>query len=604
MNNEDKRFVKFGMLDMKSMLNSTSVLAEKSFLIPMLKNVTEIRFNKSDLRFKINLPLKNISQQAFTGIVCADLQSDNVTLDQNCFDVKEIKDGGNVELALTGTINKINSDSHNILKITIAGKTYFTTVVFTRNINADSELQSFPIANASFGDMALISGERKLSRMVRVLDKFHKVNFPEYYFMEKNKQTASATVISLLTKENGKHVIKSISLPRVNKVLSIHRQDINLDGNLDYFIYALSADQKELLFVNLSQNLTPVFGKFSTWSFPLSTFEGLPIDGGQEKFDWVAVTNKDLGRILVPSFYKVFELAELDNSKNILDRVVGKTPRLFFLNPSIVDNKVTLESRVFDSVQTMKTLRKKLQLFSDQSLTLLKSIPQSVEQYTAGTIHALFSSSDENSTKFFEVLFSDKEMRINPIKTNLSISDSLIYPVVNSSDFILTTLLNRSSAEYLLLNQSEISTQSIVKQNWENPILNMIGAFNQNEEKLLFIESRYTISLEREGKASLDLPIYRDSSFPGANFSETLTPLLADGLPGVFVNSTLIFGERLYVMVAEENQFIRPMNLSVAIPDGCVPLTPETLEIHENYNFAFLCSDSSQNVTLKFLPML
>jgi hypothetical protein len=132
----------------------------------------------------------------------------------------------------------------------------------------------------------------------------------------------------------------------------------------------------------------------------------------------------------------------------------------------------------------------------------------------------------------------------------------------------------------------------------------MIGAFNYNEQKTLLVENRSTITLVQDGQVSQDLPVYRDSSFPGQNFSETLTPILSANRPGVFVNSTLIFGERLYAMVANGHDFIRPANLSVAIPEGCVPLAPELLGDKNTFNYVFLCRESSSGATLKFLPML
>jgi hypothetical protein len=57
-------------------------------------------------------------------------------------------------------------------------------------------------------------------------------------------------------------------------------------------------------------------------------------------------------------------------------------------------------------------------------------------------------------------------------------------------------------------------------------------------------------------------------------------------------------------MVDSLQQFVRPMNLSVAIPEGCVPLAPETLQDRSSFNFTFLCRDPSGAVSLKFLPML
>lgn len=595
---DSKRFVKFGMLDMKALLASPAN-QEQSFLIPLLKNVTEVKFKKNDLRFNFNLPLKNISARPFTGTVCLELQSTDVQLEKTCFDELQVNGGEKINLPIAGSVGKLNIDSHLLVKIQINEKTYNSSVVFSRDLNNDPELKVFNLDNASFDDMAVINGDRKLSRMTRVLDKFRRLNYPEYFYLEKAKQTATQTVVSLLAQDK----IKSIFLPKVNRVFSIHRQDVNLDGELDYFIYALSANKDQLLFINLDKNLSPVFGKLSTWSFPLSSFKGLPIDGGQEKFDWLQLNHKDLGKILVPAFYKAYEMPEQDNSKNILDRVIGQTPRLFFMNPIVVNDKVTVESRVLDGISVMKKLRTELGLFSDQSFTLVKAFPQTKEQNALGTVHALFSTSDEVSTKYFEILFSDKTIKINSIATNLSISDSLIYPVLNADDFILTALLNRASAEFLMLSNSSITSLQTISKEWENPIISMIGAFNQDGVRTMFVENRSTITLVRNGASALDLPIYRDSSFPGENFSETLSPILSEGRPGVFVNSTLIFGERLYAMVANNGDFIRPMNLSVAIPNGCVPLAPETLEDRSSFNYAFLCRESSGVVALKFLPM-
>jgi hypothetical protein len=601
---DNKHFVKFGMLDMKAMLNAAASPSDKSFLTPMLKNVTEIRFKKGENKFTINLPLKNISLAAFSGKVCAEIQAVDVSLDKPCVDLTLVNPGQKINLSFTGVLDNLNSDSHLVMKISIDDRSYASTIVFSRDLNSDSEMKVFPIDGAVFDDMGLINGERKLSKLTRVLDKFRRVDFPEYFFMERAKQTPTQTVISLLTKENGMHKIKTITLPLVNRVLSIHRQDINQDGELDYFIYALSANKDQLLFINLNKNLVPLFGKLSTWSFPLSAFEGLPIDGGLEKFDWVKLNHKDLGAILVPSFYKVFTMPELDNSKNILDRVIGQSARLFFMNPTVANEKVSVESRVLDSVSVINKLRSSLGLFSDQSLTLLKTIPQTKEQNVSGIVHALFSTSDESSTKFFDILFNDKTVTVNSLTTSMSVSDSLIYPVINSDDYILTTLLNRSSAEFLLLSQLTISSQATLKTNWENPIIAMIGAFNQSGVPTLLVENRSTVTLVKEGSPSLELPVYRDSSFPGQNFSETLVPILSSGRAAVYVNSTLIFGERLYIMVDDAQHFVRPMNLSVAIPEGCVPLAPETLQDRSSFNFTFLCRDPSGAVSLKFLPML
>lgn len=595
-NSDESHFVKFGALDMKSMLEFANSNLDKSLTIPLLKNLTEIRFKKSDRRFSFNLPLVNLNGKALTGTVCVGVQSENIVLDRNCFEVSS-------NITVNGIINNLEADSHLMIKINLGERVFYSTLVLSRDLNADVEVKNQIIANANFDDMAIMSGDRKVSKLTRVLDKIHQINFPEYFFMEAKKQTNMTTIVSLLTKSDADFMVKNIVLPKVNRVLSIHRQDINLDGQVDYFIYALSAKKDQLLLINLDKNLNPLFNKYSTWSMPLTTFEGLPIDGGQEKFDWVLVENVTLGKVLVPSFMRSYEMPSLDNSKNILDRVIGSAPRIFFINPTLKDDKIILEPRVLDNVSIIKKLRSELGIFSDQSLSLLKLVPQTIEENKKGIIHGLFSSSDDEGQKYYEVFFTKNLASTNLINTKFQISDSLIYPVMNSNDFILTSLINRMTAEFLSLSKGNVTTMATLKNDWENPIISMIGAF----EKTLLVESRSSIALIREGETALSLPVYRDSSFPGQNFSETLSAISTDGRPGVFVNSTLIFGERLYAMALVNDKFVRPLNLSINIPEGCVPLAPEILDNTGplgNHNFTLLCREtSSKAVSLKFLPM-
>jgi hypothetical protein len=142
-----------------------------------------------------------------------------------------------------------------------------------------------------------------------------------------------------------------------------------------------------------------------------------------------------------------------------------------------------------------------------------------------------------------------------------------------------------------------------MKEDWENPIIGLLATYNQSGRKAFMVESRSSLSLLTEDGTTSSLPIYRDSSFPGQTFSETLTTIMGQGRPGVYVNSTLIYGDRIYSMMASESGLIRPLNLSVSIPTGCVPLTPETLERKQDFHYVFLCTDPQKSVRLLFLPL-
>ena len=610
-NVKNNRFVKFGMLDMAGLLNLAKTEDSISFLNPLLKTLTEIKFHASDRRFNFNLQMKNLSDVDYNGKVCLSNSSKSLALDQECFDLKDIKGHTITTLPISGILNNLENDSHILLNIQVDQKSYQTSLVFSRDLNGDSDVQSQNVTGASFVDMALISGDRKLSRMTRVMDKFHRLDYPEYFYTEKAKQTATNTVVSLLTKENGNYIVKTITLPIVNKVLSIHRQDINLDGVLDTFIYALSADKKDLLFFILDKNLNPLFPKYSKWAMTLSTFEGLPIDGGTEKFQWLKINQPQLGTIVVPSIFKAYAMPEADNSKNILDRITNVDLHQYFLNPTLQksDDTMRIELRVVDSVNVMKKMRNEFKLYSDQTISIINLFPQTDEQSKKGEIHSLASLDNGEVKNYIELQMKIDGVSTKPLTDVMGLDTALIFPVINSNngtmtnESILTGLLNRASAEFLIKNDSGVLAPKILKQEWENPIMGLIAGFDSNGSKSYLVENRSTITFLDGNGVRTDLPVYRDSSFPGQNFSETLMPILTEGRPGLFINSTLIYGERLYSMIATDSGFIRPLKLSIDIPAGCVPLNPETLESKSTYSYVFLCTDPSSQVRLKFLPM-
>nr|BDT27202.1 S8 family serine peptidase [Bacteriovorax sp. HI3] len=610
------RFVKFGSLDMKALLELASKEEEKAFVNPLMKGLTEVKFNAGDRRFAFNLELKNLSNIDYKGLVCLRSGSKAIELDQNCVSVENIQAKKSLSFPVSGLIQDLAGDSHILLTVQIDDRTYTTSLVFSRNLNNDAALISQSLGQASFDDMAVISGDRRLSRMTRVFDKHRQIAFPEYFYQEKLKQTENASVVSLLTSEGGKFTVKTITLPKVNKVLSIHRQDINMDGKLDYFIYTLSNKKDELQFYILDEKLNPLFKENSTWSMTLSTFEGLPIDGGMEKFEWIKVKNPTLGNILVPSIYRSYTMPEADNSKQISERVIGAMSHQFYLNPKVTDKKVEIELRVVDSVKMMAALRKEMGIlgtFDTKSVYLLKPFPQTMEESRNGVIRSLIVVDEDGIGQLHQATISlegNNFSKLSSLSTEKAVDQSLIYPIIDSKngnvtdEAIFTTLLNRATAEFLVKNDHEIGSIQHLNEDWENPVIALTATFAENGAKTYLVESRSSLTVLRDNGKKASLPIYRDSSFPGQSFSETITPILSEGRPGVYINSTLIYGERLYSMVdTENNGFIRPLSLSIGIPSGCVPLLPETLADKTQYNYVFLCTSPSKEITLKFLPM-
>ncbi len=613
-NGSDKRYVKFGMLDMKALLDlaakETNQVENTNLINPLLKSLTEIKFKNSDRRFSFELNLKNLSGKAQTSQACVKALSDSLSLDQECFPLDFKENQKVISLLISGQIDNLNLDSHITFEIKIGTNTYKASLVFSRDIKNDSQVLTMPLGKASFEEMAVISGDRRLSRMTRVFDKHKRITYPEYFYLEKLKQTETQSVVSLLTKSNDQFVVKSIFLPKANKVISIHRQDINLDGKVDYFIYTLSNKKDEIIFYLLDENLNPLF-KNNVWTFKLSTFEGLPIDGGSEKFEWVKINTPSFGLITVPSIFKSYTMPEQDNSKKISERVIGIIPHQFYFNPVVTNEKTEVELRVLDSVKTIKALENKLGIagsFDTKTLIIQKPFPQTEEESRQGIIRSLVVIDEDGVGKLHELTWNS--LKITSLTSDNNVSQSLQYPIISTqtgaikAESIFTALLNRATAEFLVKKDSDIGSMTVLKESWDNPIISLLATFEETQGLTYLVESRSTVTaLGSNGERSA-LPVYRESSFPGQSFSETLTPIVADGRPGLYVNSTLIYGERLYSMIESKSEgLVRPLGLSISIPAGCIPLLPETLGDKTKANYTLLCIDASKEVSMKFLPM-
>jgi hypothetical protein len=309
-------------------------------------------------------------------------------------------------------------------------------------------------------------------------------------------------------------------------------------------------------------------------------------------------------------------MPEIDNSKIISERIIGAMSHQYYLNPIVSGQKMTIELRVIDSVKMMKAMQKEMGIMglSDtKTIILLKPFPQTEEEGRLGKIRSLLAVVEDGVSSIYQVslsLVGNNYSELKSLASEKGVEQSLIYPIVNSrtgaitKESIFTSLLNRSTAEFLRKSEREIGDIVKLQESWDNPIMALIATFDDNLEKTYLVESRSSLTLLRENGDKAALPIYRDSSFPGQNFSETLMPILSNGRPGIFINSTLIYGERLYSMVdTKDKGFIRPLKLSINIPQGCVPLNPETLSDNSQANYVFLCTDTQKEVSLKFLPM-
>ena len=156
LNEKNNRFVKFGMLDMNRLLDLASTEEKDAFIIPLIKSLTEVKFNSSDRAFSFKLDIKNLSAMNYRGLICLSSPSNAIRIDQTCYSIDSIGPYKNSVLPVTGLIQDLRKDSHVLLNIQIDHKIYQTSLVFSRDLSKDSEVESYSLGQASFNDMALI----------------------------------------------------------------------------------------------------------------------------------------------------------------------------------------------------------------------------------------------------------------------------------------------------------------------------------------------------------------------------------------------------------------------------------------------------------------
>ncbi len=256
-----------------------------------------------------------------------------------------------------------------------------------------------------------------------------------------------------------------------------------------------------------------------------------------------------------------------------------------------------------------------------ENAVIERTLPQSDLEREKGIVRQVISVGEDFYRRFH--ILTVNQIGSHKIEAH---ADSDVFQVGNMSlvtrklnDFTVSensfqmALLDRSSARvkpFITGKTSEAWT--LLTSGWSNPFFEVVATFEGQNRRTLFFESRYHVYVyDQQGDGvpvSARLPINRDSSFPGVNFSETLQSAVVKvngrKSPAVAVNSTLIYGDRLYAMLADQQKLVRPVALSVNIPANCVPLKTQFLTNSQGVSaYAMLCQSSANQVDLSFFPL-
>lgn len=612
-----EKTTKFGLLNMRAALEGDSF---ESFS-PDFKNLLEIEVAESG-QFQLELPFLTPLKELNDVKVELNFDAAGVSFEKSTFEIKQIKTFENFNLNLKGHVQDWSMDSHVNLQVSVSaqGENLYegqTNLAFSRSILKADGLKRHVMKGIHPQIVSFFGRQQKGSRMRRVSDVQNSSEGPEWFFIDPRVQSGSQSAVDILALTSEGPQTQRLITPKFNQLLSVFKADINQDGQSDYMVYALGKDRQSLSLSVYDRQGNPLFVPGHHWVLPITDFEGLPLKNGVENFSWIKLNHQDFGDILVPSFHNTWTLPDADNTFDLFNQLSsGKERRPYYLRPFFKeDGSVEIVPRSLQSYSFISELRKRGVLEDFDSLVTSNALPQNTQQRGQGEVHMILLAGRENAKKTYKLKFrSVGDWSLEPIyvgvtqiEGNANIAFRNLSTLESSSTLGFMALIDRATARLSLVkeNDSRLTETARVKLPtgaWEDPIFNTLGAFESGSDQHLFLETRYHVYAVESGQTGEDkaqkLPINRDSSFPGLSFSETLKPIAisneGQNLPGLLVNSSLIYGDRIYAMVKTQEDFKRPVALSFSFPENCLYL--DTTQVDQLDHALVLCQNKSRNL--------
>tara|TARA_R110002072_G_scaffold1989_1_gene16257 strand:- start:29613 stop:32516 length:2904 start_codon:yes stop_codon:yes gene_type:complete len=626
--NQDSKRTKFGLVNMKEIMKNNV----KEFIAPNFKNLLDIKVRGDNHSFSLILPIKNFLSDVENVKVKLSSDQDFVNFMKADFDIPKLREGESYSLMALGSVTSLDVDSNISINVEISINDKVISQTSTSLMLA-REWERVPqdkINKVSFGNvpakvLARFTQTRKLTNIKRVSDKYNQLTAAEYWFEDPRVNSKEFSTVSIFQERENSFKKVDLKMPLRSKILTVFVNDTNLDGKFDYLVYSLGAKEENIYFDHFDHDGNKLFGeKHSAWQFPISTFAGLPLENGfLEAFKWMKVKS-DLGNVLVPAYHKVFSPADGEEQRegDILDIAFDEkfVSHIYYLKPRLENDLVKVDYLKIDNMEFLDKLIDQGFINDWDNISVEKLLPQSPTARSKGEINFFISIGSDFLRKYIKIKVSEVD-DINIVKSdfpfhliagnnNLPIS-SLDNLGVYNGEVSFVVMYDRQNGRYVRYKEGRENIVENFKSNgWNNPVFNTIAQYD-DELSSLFLETRYHVqasTTNKDGeKKNYVLPINRDSAFPGVNFSETLQSVTVqrDGqkLGALHIDSTLIFGDRIYHMVFDGTKFYRPLALTFSIPRQCALLDPVARKKEGSWAYSLLCLERGGRASINYYPL-
>jgi len=615
------KFSKYGLVSMKKALISSP----DTFLMPIFKDLLDVNFDHSNGEFFFSIPVKTLIKDEEGVSVAIKTDRKDVT-----FEIPNpqlnLQLGREGRVLVKGKLEDLNADNQVNIEITIqtqnkasfkARTTLFLARDLGRELGLNEEIKASKIKGFEANDLTFFRGSRKALRTTKVVNDEALSLTPAYYVQTAAAQTDDKTIVDFLRREEGSWIKKTLKVEKLHEVISIYDTDLNLDGVIDLLVMGVNVEQNRLTFDYILGQKDKTLAASRRIEFPLLDYRGFPINYKEmARFEFYSIKT-DKGLLKVPAYFTNFTTPDADNTTDILDRIPSelKIPHLYYLNPIVKEGREEFELRVVDSYSLIERVRSQFQVGPWLGLFIEKPFPQGPADKRQGILRGFVTAGEEFSRRYFlyeakisevsfsEVFFPDSLIAGNSSRPVIGLNNSNLGQPTGDVNFVAQ--LKRDEVRSYVWNPLSRRSRSleVSTNNWSDPVFDTISTFDDEAATSIF-ETRYFIQAFDKKGNSERLRINRESSFPGVKFSESLTPIAVAKddkmIPGVFINSTLIFGSRLYSMIKEGDALYRPARLSVDIPKNCIHLDPEVID--GMFRYILLCKSIGSSIDMVTLP--
>lgn len=599
--------IKYGRLSMRGAVE----LSPQYFIEPDYKNILEITVTPTN-QFELALPLQNYLGALQDIQIEVQLSHEQIKLEQTQFVLEHLDEGERHIIQLKGTLELPSLDTDHLLKVSIqAGEithTSQTRVVFSRYVDLE-QTQKVTLPPLHPNMISVFNGPQKISRMRRILRPQGGEKLQLDWFFQ-GPQSGESTVQILSLFENSSNGTMLRLGERVNQVLGVFMVDINQDGEDNIVVYSIDEQRQNLLLHLFSLEGDLVTSLPHRWIFPITAFEGLPLTARGEDFVWLKHQHPSYGDLLVPAFKRRWTLPEEDNTRDLLARLPdGEQERLYALIPEENEQQeFVLKIRSLESYTFQRSLEELARLRELETILLSRPFDQTLSERANGQFRTLLLIGREARKRAYWLVWnSTSDWELSPIAIGVhSLDGNLMHRLLElqsgeaSGRLGAMALISREHARLLSLDprQGEMSRIEIKNPSYGDPFFAFLGGVQLGDGEVVhFLESRHSMQVHSSQHGTMTLPINRESSFPGMNFSEMFALLFIEReqggvLPGLSVNATQVIGDRLYTMVYHDGQFTRPIDLSFTLPKNCLPLG--ATRIQSQSRLSLLCKDESR----------